>query len=273
MSLFSKDFDDPISRAQAKHALIEDILGQDDLYRILGASRTSSPLDLRRCYLERSKICHPDKPPFHASSTSAFQKLGLAFAILKTPSTRRTYDASLPHAPPNLVSSVLDGDIARLDQSLSSLRAKYPHLVSPSAVSIFKGLLLRVRFLALELRSNAQLLRIEFARVRRAQVRLSSLPYTAMRARARLTLQLARVTLAVPVRMDRALKRKAELRLRGRNAGSTPPDIAQQQECAQAGFLNKRFRGLLEAVVGDAGQDEEADRAWEARIGGTQRAR
>merc|ERR1712230_15767 len=52
-----------------KDDIIQSVLHEEDLYQILGAPRTASPAELRRCYLERSKICHPDKPPFHELST------------------------------------------------------------------------------------------------------------------------------------------------------------------------------------------------------------
>merc|ERR1712230_325594 len=68
-----------------KDDIIHSVLREEDLYQILGAPRTASPAELRRCYLERSKTCHPDKPPFHELSTSAFQRLGFAFDILKSP--------------------------------------------------------------------------------------------------------------------------------------------------------------------------------------------
>ena len=45
-----------------KYAIIQEILSQNDLYKILGVSRKSS-LDrfaLRRAYLSRSKACHPE---------------------------------------------------------------------------------------------------------------------------------------------------------------------------------------------------------------------
>lgn len=52
----------PSAHATKSRAVIKEILAEDDLYKVLGISR-SSPADrltLRRAYLSRSKSCHPE---------------------------------------------------------------------------------------------------------------------------------------------------------------------------------------------------------------------
>ncbi|TKA73253.1 hypothetical protein B0A49_03760 [Cryomyces minteri] len=217
------------------------------LYRILGAPRTSSAIDIRRHYLDRSKICHPDKPPFHPDSTSAFQRLAFAYEILKTPSSRRTYDRAssrstssttastnpsigAEHAYPyrataqTLLDEFLSGDFGTVRAWLATAHQRYSHWFSgPVVRSIERGL-------------------------RTLDVL----------GRARVTLQLVRVTLAIPMRVDRAQKRRAEQRWRAKSAGlqaaglSPPPAAA----VSTAGVLNERVVRVLEFIVGDAGKDE-----------------
>lgn len=270
-----------------KDAIIRHILQEEDLYRILGASRTSNPADLRRFYLERSKIVHPDKPPFHPLSTSAFQRLGFAFEILKSPSSRRTYDrASKPtsrqlpdkttflggeHTFRSAVEVVLNefitGDFAIARSWLESLHTQYPNLVSQEVVINVERSFIRIRELVLTTRTYALLIYIELGRIHRVQKRLMGLGYLDVVGRTRLTIHLVRVTLAVPIRVDRALKMREERAWRAKVAGLQARGIEPREEMRKAGILNERVSKVLEFIVGNAGADEGADEKWSASLG------
>jgi len=280
------DGGDEENRATVKNTIITDILKDEDLYKILGASRSSSASDLRRCYLERSKICHPDKPPYHPFSTSAFQRLGFAFDILKSPSTRRTYDrASKPtsfqlpdktnflggeHTFRSAVEAILHefmtGDFQIVRSWLESLHAQYPNLISEEVVVNVERSFIRIRELVLTTRTYALLVYIELGRIHRVQKRLMGLRYLDIVGRTRLTIHLVRVTLAVPVRVDRALKQRAEKAWRAKAAGLQAAGLPPEATMGRAGILNDRVSKVLEFIVGTAGKDEGADEAWSARM-------
>ncbi|KAH8764789.1 putative DnaJ like protein subfamily B member 11 [Hyaloscypha finlandica] len=272
---------------EQKDDIIQDVLEEEDLYKILGAARNASAAELRRCYLERSKICHPDKPPFHPLSTSAFQRLGFAFDILKSPSTRRTYDrASKPtssqlpdkttflggeHTFRSAVEAILHefmtGDFVIVRRWLESLHAQYPHLVSEEVVINVERSFIRIRELVLTTRTYALLVYIELGRIHRVQKRLMGLGYFDVVGRARLTIHLVRVTLAVPVRVDRALKQREEKAWRAKCAGLQARGITPTETMGRAGILNERMSKVLEFIVGAAGKDEGADEAWSTKMG------
>jgi len=253
----------------------------------LGAARTASPAELRRCYLERSKICHPDKPPFHPLSTSAFQRLGFAFDILKTPSARRTYDrASKPrssqlpdkttflggeHTFSSAVAAILHefmtGDFVTVRGWLQSLHVQYPNLVSEEVVISIERSFIRIRELVLTTRTYALLIYIELGRINRVQKRLMGLGYLDVVGRTRLTFHLVRVTLAVPVRVDRALKQREDKAWRAKCAGLQARGITPNPQLRSAGILNDRVSKVLEFIVGTAGMDEGADEAWSTNMG------
>lgn len=44
----------------AKVAIIEEILKEDDLYKLLGCKKSSKPEEIRRGFLNRSRSCHPE---------------------------------------------------------------------------------------------------------------------------------------------------------------------------------------------------------------------
>jgi curved DNA-binding protein CbpA len=41
-------------------AIIEEILKEDDLYKLLGCKKSSKPEEIRRGFLNRSRSCHPE---------------------------------------------------------------------------------------------------------------------------------------------------------------------------------------------------------------------
>ncbi|KAH8929506.1 DnaJ-domain-containing protein [Atractiella rhizophila] len=84
---------------QAK-ALVDEILREADLYNVLGVKRDAKSEEIRRAYIRRCRIVHPDKFPTYPAATSAFQKLSFAYETLSKPSSRRFYDLS-PHSPCN----------------------------------------------------------------------------------------------------------------------------------------------------------------------------
>ncbi|KAL3426023.1 DnaJ domain-containing protein [Phlyctema vagabunda] len=276
-------------RSQVKNDIIQDVLHEEDLYKILGASRSASAAELRRCYLERSKIVHPDKPPFHPLSTSAFQRLGFAFDILKSPSARRTYDrASKPassqlpdkttflgghHTFRSAVEAILQefmtGDFAVVRRWLETIQSRHPSLVSEEIIINVERSFIRIRELVLTTRTYALLIYIELGRIHRVQKRLMGLGYLDVVGRARLTIHLVRVTLAVPMRVDRALKQREERAWRAKVAGLQAAGITPTESMGKAGILNDRVSQVLEFIVGAAGKDEGADEEWSTQAGAT----
>ncbi|KAH6676346.1 putative DnaJ like protein subfamily B member 11 [Halenospora varia] len=272
------------SAFEQKDDIIQHVLHEEDLYKILGASRSATPAELRRCYLERSKICHPDKPPFtnHPPGSSQLQphyRLGFAFDILKSPSARRTYDrASKPSstqlpdkttflggeytfrsAVEAILHEFMTGDFVIVRRWLESLHSQYPNLVSEEVVINVERSFIRIRELVLTTRTYALLIYIELGRIHRVQKQLMGLGYLDVLGRARLTIHLVRVTLAVPMRVDRALKQREEKAWRAKVAGLQARGITPTETMGRAGILNERVSKVLEFIVGTAGKDEGAD--------------
>lgn len=228
---------------------------------------------------------------YHAQSLtdccSAFQRLGFAFDILKSPSARRTYDraskptsSALPdktsflggeHTFRSAVEAILQefitGDFVIVRRWLESLHSQYPNLVSEEVVINVERSFIRIRELVLTTRTYALLIYIELGRIHRVQKRLMGLGYLDVVGRARLTIHLVRVTLAVPMRVDRALKQREEKAWRAKVAGLQARGITPTETMAQAGILNERVSKVLEFIVGAAGKDEGADEAWSTSMG------
>lgn len=82
MSEQSGRSDDASLPTTMQTSVIADILAEEDLYKVIGASRSCTSAELRRCYLERSKMCHPDKVPDHIESTRSATSLTTGVKVL-----------------------------------------------------------------------------------------------------------------------------------------------------------------------------------------------
>lgn len=82
-----------------------------------------------------------------------------------------------------------------------------------------------------------------------------------------MTIHLVRVTLAMPMRVDRALKQREEKAWRAKVAGLQARGITPTERIGRAGILNDRVSKVLEFIVGAAGKDEGADEAWSQNVG------
>lgn len=71
--------------------LIEVILCEKDLYKVLGLQRSASQNDIKKKYRELTRKLHPDVNPA-PDATEKFREVADAYEILSDPSKRRKYD-------------------------------------------------------------------------------------------------------------------------------------------------------------------------------------
>ncbi|KAI9675162.1 MAG: hypothetical protein M1829_003522 [Trizodia sp. TS-e1964] len=228
--------------------------------------------DLRYVIQINCHIIHSQ--PVHCRS--AFQRLGFAFEVLRSPCSRRTYDRT--SKPPNpfeksnflqgeqtfrgaveaFLREFMRGEFAIVRNGLQCLSKKYPHLVSQEVVFWVEKSFVKMRELVLTAKTYTLLIYAELGRLHRVQRRLRNLRLLDVMGRMKLTVHLVRVALAIPMRVDRALKQKEEEELMAKiaslQATGLPPDVYKR-----AGILNERVSRVLEFIVGDAGFDEESD--------------
>lgn len=229
---------------------------------------------MRRHYIDRSKIVHPDRHPPHPLSTPAFQRLSHAYEILRKPPTRSNYDVESCHprvatettfrsAVLGILQEFLHGDFRLVRNLLAALGRQYPSLVNDEVVTSLERSFVRMRELVLTTQTYALLLSIELGRLYRVQRRMAGLGLFDVVGRMRVGMQLVRVTLAIPVRVDRALRRKEEREWAARQAGREGGE-------ARGRLLNERVSKVLEFLVGTEVEDMPEDGArwgqfWEGR--------
>ncbi|KAJ7284837.1 DnaJ domain-containing protein [Mycena rebaudengoi] len=207
---------------------LKEVIANDDLYRILGVSKSDN-LDkttLRRAYLTRSKACHPDKFPNNPDATYAFQKIAVAYSILSQPASRRAYDARSPlskydvfsthpsgHAQETFRSIVigafddfLDGDLEVIRTLLKAINDINPSLsMGEEGINSVLNSLQRIRERAITCRACVYALHAELTRLLELQHSFRQLSYFDIMGRSRLTIQLTRITLSLPITLEKAI--------------------------------------------------------------------
>lgn len=223
----------------AKIAVVDEIVAQEDLYGILAIKRTATSDEIRRGFLSRSRMCHPDKLPSYAPCVLAFQKVSFAYQTLSKPSSRRVYDVSgrtdlasamngsdsgaaggrFPYgagtASDETLNGVLysvfceflEGDFEMVRVLVNALNEGNPGLdLGDETVDSIEGAFRKLREMMLAGKKYLTIIRFELIRLYEIQHSLRRLSYFDVFGRLRLTLQLARVTLSIPMAIDQAMK-------------------------------------------------------------------
>ncbi|CAG8556995.1 11944_t:CDS:2 [Ambispora gerdemannii] len=205
-----------------RYQVVDEICQETNLYNILGIERTATAEELRKAYITRSRICHPDKFPGYPKATEAFQKLSYAYETLNKPSSRRAYDVSgssdlgsasgmgdetLHGVLYQLFLEFMDGDFEMIRALVNALNEGNPSLdLGDDAIENLEHAFRRMRELLLAGQKYIKIVQFELMRVYDLQQELRSLSYFDVFGRLRLTLQLARLTLSIPMLIDQAMK-------------------------------------------------------------------
>ncbi|EJD49027.1 DnaJ-domain-containing protein [Auricularia subglabra TFB-10046 SS5] len=247
-----------------RYATIDHILALDDLYEVLGL-QNSPKLDahtLRRAYLLRSRACHPDKfPEYHEAATLAFKKVSAAYEVLSKPSLRHAYDSRSPDSPPpNLFSTrpadatlngvlysvfadFVEGDLETLRTFLHAVDQINPAIsFGEDKIEALLQSLSSLRDLLLGCRTYIRVIRFELCRLVEIQHSLRQLSYFDIFGRTRLSLELLRVVVSLPMAIDLALQEEAEA------AAASERERAAALK-ARRSILHPTLGTLLRAVV------------------------
>ncbi|EAU85634.2 hypothetical protein CC1G_06347 [Coprinopsis cinerea okayama7 len=227
---------------------ITTVINENDLYSILGVpnSPTLDKMTLRRAYLSRSRACHPDKFPGNPRATEAFQRVAVAYDVLSTPALRRRYDSRSSTSPYDVFAArptdyaeetlrsviigvfndFLDGDLEVIRTLLNALNDVNPGVkLGDEGINSILASLHSIRE---PCRVCVYALHTELTRLLEAQHAFSQLSYFDIMGRTRVTIQLTRITVGIPLALERALLEKsisdkgsAESRQRGSSPSSS----------------------------------------------------
>jgi len=209
-----------------RYKVVDEICKETNLYNILGVERTAVQEDLRKAYISRSRICHPDKFPEYPKATEAFQKLAYAYETLNKPSTRRAYDISgcsdlslvngmgdetLHGVLYQLFLEFMDGDFEMIRALVNALNEGNPNLnLGDDWIENMEHVFGRIRELLLAGKKYIKIVQYELITLYDIQQELRALSYFDVFGRLRLSLQLAKIFLKIPTLIDEAMKAEHE---------------------------------------------------------------
>ncbi|EGG10266.1 uncharacterized protein MELLADRAFT_115586 [Melampsora larici-populina 98AG31] len=275
--------------------LVDQINHDEDLYFVLGFHQYNfynryqiKFEDIRKAYITRSRLCHPDKLPLYKPCTSAFQKLSFAYETLSKPSSRRLYDlnghtsfnqsserykayrGNANGSNPNQTSSgdetlnsvlhstfceFMDGDFEMIRVLINALNEGNPGLnLGEEAINNLETSFKKLRTILLTGQKYMKVIRFELIKLYEIQSSLRSLSYLNVLGRVRLSLALARVTLSIPMRIDQVMREK-DSEEGGEEEGlkdeqnEDQPRKRRVQANRNSGILPRGVAGLLEATV------------------------
>ncbi|GAA5872006.1 hypothetical protein JCM16303_000943 [Sporobolomyces ruberrimus] len=255
--------------------LVDQINKTDELYEILGVAKRAKGEEIRRGFLGRSRICHPDKLPHYPPSTTAFQRLSYAYETLSKPSSRRIYDLGGLRSPEPGVSSTSAADAAAADETLNgvlrsvineflhgdfemirvfvtALNEGSPGLnLGEEAIDNLEGAFRRAREVLLAGQKYALLLKFSLIRMYEIQISLRRLSYFDLYGRLRLTMELMRCMVEVPLILDKAMREDLastgsapQAQSQSPSSPSDTPGVAGGQ-LERRGILGVRTKGML----------------------------
>ncbi|KAJ7052503.1 hypothetical protein C8F01DRAFT_1332423 [Mycena amicta] len=205
------------STSNNRDSALSEILATDDLYSILGVTKSDNldKLKLRRAYLRRSRACHPDKFPNNPEATHAFQKiapLGASYDL--RPSKYDVFSAHPTHVAQETFRSIvmgvfddfLEGDLEMIRTLLKAVNDINPSLsMGDEGINSILNSLQRIRERALTCRTCIYALHAEMTRVLEIQHSFRQLSFFDLRTRTRLIVELTRITLSLPLALERAI--------------------------------------------------------------------
>ncbi|KAK9763697.1 hypothetical protein K7432_009394 [Basidiobolus ranarum] len=224
--------------------LVEDILNENDLYATLGVTTNATAEEIRRAYISRSRICHPDKLPGNSKATEAFQKISVAYETLSNRNSRKLYDRSgtssdgftgeetLSEALVQIFKEFMDGDFEHLLSIVELLNTQNPDLNIDKEKA--NQLFVQVREKCIVVGKYLTQVKFEVMRLYEIQWELRSLSYFNVFGRLRLSIQLSRVFFNIPVKLSTAV---------------TDGKIANNQLCQLLNELTSLLE-LFECAVG-----------------------
>ncbi|CAM0142481.1 unnamed protein product [Umbelopsis sp. WA50703] len=268
---------DAISHTDKRYQLVDDILTATSYYAVLGVPKQSSTEEIRRAYIKRSRICHPDKfvPPYE-NATEAFQRLSLAYETLSDSGKKVIYDISGPGNTPmfanaatvdgnetlqallkQLFVEMMDGEFNTMRSFMIGLSRSNPSIqFTEETIVHIEISLRRVREMILSTKKYFKVVQFELMRLYELQHEIRSLSYFDLMRRMRLTVTMFKVILSLPIMIN--LVSKGQITAPPSTSSCAEPSSAFSSSSSSipesnndgGGILGDRIESALRVAVG-----------------------
>ncbi|KAI9033733.1 hypothetical protein CLU79DRAFT_725090 [Phycomyces nitens] len=258
---------------EERYRCVEQILSAPDCYRVLGVTREATSDDIRRAYIKRSRICHPDKfVPAYPRATESFQLLSRAYETLSNPSAKLMYDLSKQKGPSTFVSTedehandtlqrvlhqlfieMMDGEFQTLRAFIHALNETNPGMhISEDAILQIELAFCKMRELLLSTHQYYKVVQFELMRLYELQHELRSLSYFSVWRRMQLSITICKVLLQLPIMIN----------VESREKKQSQRQLGQADAEAIHGILGLRLESALRLAVTLLETGERYVTAW-----------
>ncbi|KAI8088784.1 uncharacterized protein BX664DRAFT_385389 [Halteromyces radiatus] len=242
-----------------KYRFVEEILNAPDYYRVLNVTKKATPEEIRRAYIKRSRVCHPDKfvPPY-PRATESFQLLSLAYETLSDPSTKLMYDLSsnkkqnfqsstknpndtLQRVLHQLFNEMMDGEFQTMRAFIYALNETNPGMhISEDAIIHIEVAFRKMREVFVSTQQYYQVVQFELMRLYELQQELRALSYFNIWGRMQLSITMCKVLLQLPILINTESRQKQRRQIE---------DDKEEDDDPQ-GILGTRIENALKMAVG-----------------------
>ncbi|KAI9354937.1 hypothetical protein BD770DRAFT_391734 [Pilaira anomala] len=237
---------------EEKYTLVNEILSATNYYEALGVSDDSTCNEIRKAYIKKSRICHPDKfvPPY-SKATQSFQLLSTAYKTLVQPSSKYQYDMTYKssltsyYSPTEnavdifeqvirqLYSEMIEGEFQTLRTVIHAMNETNKiFYISDDVLVIAEVGFLRIRDMVLTSQKYYQSIQFELLRLYELQEEIRSLSYFDVWRRIKLSITVAKVLFQIPLKINRAIQREDQFAGKHENGGLLGPQIEYELQNA-----------------------------------------
>ncbi|KAF9921349.1 hypothetical protein FBU30_008648 [Linnemannia zychae] len=251
--------------AEERYKIVDDILETENLYRVLAVNRNATSEEIRRAYIAKSRVCHPDKFPEYPRATEAFQKLSLAYETLSKPSSRFVYDSTggssgksmlggdetLQSVLSQVFFEFMDGDFEVIRNMINTMNNTAGGVrLGDDVINVIEEMFLRLRFVLHGCKKYMTLVHDQVQQLSEIHHSMRSLAYLDVLGRFRLTLKLSKVMLTIPMIIQDEMRREMAVAA-ALEGGSEQDDANAKKNAGIVGtvFLNDRVETVLKKVV------------------------
>ncbi|KAI8880048.1 DnaJ-domain-containing protein [Backusella circina FSU 941] len=250
-------------KEEEKYRIVDEILScSSDYYRLLGVKKESTTEEIRRAYIKKSRVCHPDKfVPSYPRATESFQLLSLAYETLSNPSSKLIYDLSskqnnttsnnnssfvnnndnpdgtFHRVLHQLFNEMLDGEFQTMRTFIHALNETNPGMhIGDDTVLHIELAFKRMRDLFQSTHQYYKVVQFELMRIYELQQELRALSYFNIWRRMQLSITICKVLLQLPIIINTESKQR-QLLEDGRSKNN------------DKGILNQKIESALKMAV------------------------
>ncbi|KAL9537518.1 hypothetical protein MBANPS3_011706 [Mucor bainieri] len=260
---------------EEKYRFVDEILSAPDYYRVLGIKKDAPTEEIRRAYIRRSRVCHPDKfVPSYPRATESFQ----TYETLSNPSSKLLYDVSkhkgtsttsssfvssdddnpndtLQRVLHQLFNEMLDGEFQTMRAFIHALNETNPgmHITEDAILQIELGFR-KMRELFQSTHQYYKVVQFELMKLYELQHELRTLSYFSLCRRMQLSITICKVLLQLPIIINAESKQRQLLEDKDSSSKK------KQDQCG--GILNQKIENALQMAVGLLETGEKYTKAW-----------